>query len=132
MSRATRGSCKRRREEELSLHIAETSEVADSLAKWIMLHTSARPDDFVTEDVLLSIMGKFGPGENRTEFLKRYHKLLTETQDISRTNYSILHMHKLLRTSAALASVRLALNDVAAARRALDEAIRNCVTVLKE
>jgi RecG-like helicase len=130
MSHTTRGSNKRRREEEQARHVAETSEVADHLVKWIMLHTSERPDDFVTEDALLSIMGKFEPDDDMTIFLKRYHYNLTDNEVVPKS-YPIYHTIKLLRCHGAKEGVKKALTNLARARRELDKEIRNYVKELK-
>lgn len=134
MARVTRSSNKRKHEESQAKHIAETSEVGDSISRWIMTQTSARPDDFVAEDVLLRIMGKFKPGDERTVFLKRYHKLLTTPYDqqLDMTGVSMLHHHKILKCLGARDRLRMTLVNVALARKILDAEIIKFVAELKE
>lgn len=131
MAHATRASEKRRRGEDQERHIAETTEVGDSLCKWIMLNTSGRPDDFLTEDVMLRIMGKFHPADDRTTFLKRYRKNLTDVHTISATDYSARDLPKLLRCLAAKARVERALSDLVKARIALDVDVKSYIDELK-
>lgn len=128
MQRDTRGSAKRRRDEERSRHVAETSEVADSIARWIMLQTSERPDDFVTEDALLRIMGRFDPREEETMFWKLYHRRLTDRGcTLPAEDGSQRDSAKLARCHAAVTGLKNALNAVASARRTLDEEIDKLV-----